>query len=381
MKRTAFIFFLCLLCSPVMYGQKTDAAREKLEKEIRILDAQLKNTEKKSSNALSSLNLTRKKVANRKDLVAKSDREVRVLEDKVYAKQRQINVLQSRLDTLSLYYRHLVKNAYKNRDARVWYMYILSGENIGQGFRRYAYLKNLSTQMNAQALKIQQTRSELEKEKETLISLKKEASRLRSARQAELDKLKKEEAKSKTLVAQLKKEKSNYTRQIAAKRKQMEALRRQVDGIISNSTGKKSRPIDQKLSSQFEKNKGKLPWPVEGVIVESFGQHYHPVYKNVKLPFNNGIGIATSERAVVKAVFDGEVRQVIVMPGYNKCILVQHGSYFSFYCKLSSVSVKAGDKVRTGQQLGRVDTISDETQLHFQVWKGRSPQDPAQWLY
>ena len=68
------------------------------------------------------------------------------------------------------------------------------------------------------------------------------------------------------------------------------------------------------------------------------------------------------------------------MPGYNKCILVQHGNYFSFYCKMGDVSVKKGDKVKTGQSLGTVDTIGDETQLHFQIWSGKNPQNPETWL-
>ena len=82
----------------------------------------------------------------------------------------------------------------------------------------------------------------------------------------------------------------------------------------------------------------------------------------------------------MKAVFDGEVRQIVVMPGYNKCVLVQHGNYFTFYCKLKYCSVKAGDKVKTGQKIGSVDTIAGQTELHFQVWKEQTPQNPEQWL-
>ncbi|MBR0290949.1 MAG: M23 family metallopeptidase, partial [Bacteroidales bacterium] len=54
--------------------------------------------------------------------------------------------------------------------------------------------------------------------------------------------------------------------------------------------------------------------------------------------------------------------------------------YFTFYCKMGSVAVKAGYKVKTGQVLGHVATIADETQLHFQLWKGREPQNPEKWL-
>ena len=98
------------------------------------------------------------------------------------------------------------------------------------------------------------------------------------------------------------------------------------------------------------------------------------------MPANNGVNIGLSADAEVKAVFDGEVKRVIVMPGYGRCVLVQHGGYFTFYCKLGHVDVKSGDKVTTGQVLGRVDTIDGQTELHFEVWKEKTPENPETWL-
>ena len=59
---------------------------------------------------------------------------------------------------------------------------------------------------------------------------------------------------------------------------------------------------------------------------------------------------------------------------------LQHGEFFTFYCKLGSVSVKAGQKISTGQTIGKVETINGETVLHFQLWEDRTPQDPELWL-
>ena len=136
----------------------------------------------------------------------------------------------------------------------------------------------------------------------------------------------------------------------------------------------------EKLDTEFAKNKGKLPWPADGPVVDKFGEKYHPVYKSVKLPSNNGVDIALAHGTKVCAVFDGVVRQIVVMPGYNKCVLVQHGSHFTFYCKMGKVSVKAGDKVSMGESLGTVDTINGQTLLHFQVWQNNKPQNPEYWL-
>ena len=181
----------------------------------------------------------------------------------------------------------------------------------------------------------------------------------------------------------LNREKKRYQKELASKKKQVEALDREIARLVKEAMGNSKSgktEIDQALAAKFSKNKGRLPWPADGPVVEPFGERYHPVYKNIKLPKNNGISIALKSGTAVKCVFDGVVKQVLVMPGFNQCVLVQHGNYFTFHCKLRNVSVKSGQKVKTGQQLGIVDTINKDTQLHFQVWKDSSPQNPESWL-
>ena len=374
--------------------RRQESRKAQLEKEIAAINRQLKDNARSSSRALTDLSLVRRKIAARQELIAESDREIRTLDDSMRVKQREIDRLQARHDTLSLYYNRLVRGAYKNRDSRLWYMYILSSENIGQAVRRFGYLKGLSRSMSEQGKRIQETAAELELEKERLEGLRDAARELRSQRQADVDALRTEEGESASLVSRLEKDRRKYQDELRKKNREVEALNREIAEIIRKATAKPksggkstakggkttSTAIDETLSKNFAANKGRLPWPVEGSVIESYGQHYHPVYKNVKLPFNNGVTLAVSRGAQARAVFDGTVSQVVVIPGYNQCVLVQHGAYFTFYCKLKSVTVKAGEKVKTGQVLGTVDTISGEDQFHFQLWKERTPQNPENWL-
>ena len=401
MRRFAGIFISIILAflagTMTAYSQDTKAQeskRARLQKEIAILDGQIKAITTKSANALNKLTLIRKKVDARKELVAESDRDIAGLNSAISAKEKDIKVMQAKLDTLSDYYERLVRSAYKNRNSKVWYMYILASDNVGQAFRRYGYLRDLSKQMNIQAEKIIATKDTLEKERSALAQLKKDAEALRSERLADMGKLQAEQNDSQKLVNQLKKDKKKYQQDLSKKQKEVEALNREIQRIINQALNEKSgskgsgktttkepaKPIDYTLAKKFESNKGKLPWPAEGAVVEHYGQRYDPVYPNLKLPFNNGISIAMGQGSSIKAVFDGEVKQIVVMPGYNKCVLVQHGNYFSFYCKMGNVTVKKGDKVSTGQSIGTVDTIGGETQLHFQIWSGKTPQNPETWL-
>lgn len=396
----SLLLLLLPLAVPAQNTRKQESRKAVLQREIEQINRQLKENAKNSSRALSSLQLVRQKISRRKELIAESEREIKTYDDSIQVYQAEINRQQARLDTLSRYYSRLVRSAYKNRDNRLWYMYILASQNLGQGFRRFSYLRGLSREMSRQATEVRELSAALSQKRDTLAGMKKEAETLRLSRVKDMQTLQVEEGESEQLVNRLGKDRKKYQQELERKNREIDALNREIAEIIRKATagtgGKKSggkttskgkttgkatsTEVDTKLSGQFAANKGRLPWPVAGTVVESFGQHYHPVFKNVKLPFNNGVTVATPAGAPVKAVFDGVVTQIVVMPGYNQCVLVRHGEYFTFYCKLRGVTVKAGDKVKTGDVLGTVDSIGGEDQMHFQLWSGRQPQNPENWL-
>ena len=394
-----YVLLLLLLCFVLPASAQDTSAqksrRDRLEHEISIIDGQLRDNATRNSNALNTLALVQQKIELRRGLIREGEEEIARLDGEIRRKQMRIDSLQVRLDTMTFYYNKLVKGAYKNRDARVWYMYILASENLAQGLRRYSFLKNLSKEMNSQGVKIKEAKAVLEGEREQLAGLRSEAAALQKERLAEMERLRREESTAQQTIQVLKKEKSRYQSQLNSKRREVEALNKEIARIIAEAmkpaattkknsrttaSARKAEPIDYTLGKEFSSNKGKLPWPAEGPVVEKFGAQYHPVYTQLKLPDNEGISIALSNGTQVKAVFDGVVKSVIVQPGYNKCVLVQHGDYFTFDCKLGTVSVKAGDKVSTGQVLGAVEPIGGSTQLHFQLWSSKGPQNPVPWL-
>ena len=398
MKRLGTIVAILLLVALPLAGQNSAKQKKQLEalrSEIAELDRQIKAGDSKSADALARLELTRKKVETGKELVAQAGKELDSLELALESKQREIELASGQLDTTMQLYGQLVRKAYLSRDTKLWFVYIFTGEGLGQTLRRAAYMKSISGSLRSQAKSIKDKKASLEQQKAALDSLKTGYQILLAQREADLEALKADEKSEKGIVDALKKDQAAYKKKLAKKQKEADALNKKIQELVaaeakaaaqrkkSESKKGKSSPkakADVKLSADFAGNKGKLPWPVSGTVVGRYGQHYHPVYKNVALPFNNGVNIATAAGAEVKAVFEGEVRQVVVMPGYNQCILVQHGEYYTFYCKLKDVTVKAGDKVKTGTLLGHVDTISGETQLHFQVWKGTDSMDPEKWL-
>jgi len=370
----------------------------KLEKDIELLNGKLRDNSRSSQQALSSLTLVRSKISSREELIAECDRTIGVLNDSIRVTQREMDRLQARYDTLSLYYNRLVRNAYKNRDSRLWYMYVLSSGSMGQALRRFGYLRRFASQMSDQARRIQETEAELEVERERLTSLKADADELRSKTVQERAKLQDEEAEAARMVNQLKKDRSKFQQQLQEKNRQKQALSKKIAEIIraeqeaarkasggkkssgsSSSSKTTSTEVDTKLSNEFAANKGKLPWPVEGVIVDRFGTHRHPVYENVEIQ-NDGVTLTVKRGAQAKAVFNGTVTRIFVLPGYNQCVLVSHGNYYTMYTMLKTVSVKLNQKISTGDVIGTVDTIGGEDQFHFELWNGLNPQNPESWL-
>ena len=383
---------------------------KQIEADISYLDNQILATQKKKKNTLDELVLIQRKVANRKKLLAELDAQIKGQTREIAQIQKNISALGKRLDTLEHYYRNMVYNAYKHRDTRLWFMYILASENFDQGYRRWSYLKNYSKTINSQAEKIRELKEERSAELEKLEKVKADNILRQKARKKEYDKFAAEEKQQRAFAKSLDKKQSQYRSQLAKKRQEASRLAKEVERMIAAEIKRQqelarmaqkreqnsNQPQQQKdigrvefeeyasntkLSGSFSLNKGKLPFPVaQGVVVEQFGIHPHPTLKNVKLPFNNGINISTKPGSGVKAVFDGVVKQVIAIPGYNQCVLVQHGQYFTFYCKLAKVTVKVGDKVSTGETLGNLESGGSTATLHFELWNGTTKQNPELWL-
>lgn len=384
MRKYLLILMLATLVPLSLRAQGNTSAMEarkaQLEREIAELNRQISGLAGKKESAMSELELTRSKISARKELITETENIIRALDDSVKVRELEAERLARRRDTLSMHYSRLVRSAYVNRDSRVWYMYILSSENLGQAMRRYAYLRGFARNLNAQASKIAEVTASLEEEMLRIRELRADAEAQRSALMEGYAALKVEEAQSQRLLNSIERDRAKWERSIREKNEQITALNRAIAEEIRRASSAGSRTVDTALSADFASNKGRLPWPARGAVVEPFGQNPHPVYQNVVMPFNNGITMAVPEGTAVKAVFSGVVTRVAVIPGFNQCVLIQHGNYFTLYSKLKSVNVSKGDHVETGQTVGIVETVGGESRLHFELWEGRSPQNPAQWL-
>lgn len=383
----SLIFTIISLPTSAQSISEQTKKREAIEREIALLDKQLTTTKAQQKTSTKELSLIQQKITNRRKLLSQIESDISYIESQSKQKEKEIKQLNLELEKLKERYSHLVYSSYKNRDKTVWVLYILASKNIEQGYRRWSYLRNYSGLLKASAISIKEKNARLQKEIAKLTKMKENSLNMKKQREQEYRSLALEEKKAKQIITQLSRKEREFRQQITNKRREVERLNREIERILAAATKEKSNAgakeiaASRLLSNKFENNKGNLPWPVkEGVIIEAFGQHNHPVFKHLKLPFNNGVNISTSLNAQVLAVFDGIVKQILVMPGYNQCVLIQHGNYYTFYTKIEKVRVSTGDKVTTGEVIGILAENEGNSVLHFQLWHGTTKQNPEHWI-
>ena len=125
---------------------------------------------------------------------------------------------------------------------------------------------------------------------------------------------------------------------------------------------------------------GSLPgfrWPVRGRVIAAFGPKPNGAQ-------NDGINLAVPEGTPIKAAEDGVVAYAgSELKGYGNLVLVRHSNGFvTAYAHASDVLVKRGETVKRGQVIAHAGQTGNVTspQLHFEIRKGATPVDPAQYL-
>lgn len=440
MRPLYLLFLCCVLLLESGYAQKSSAVR-KLEQQrkealadIEQTNQLLQETSKSAKSSLNRLNLIAKQILSRKKVISLLNQELDEIEKELMAIQGEIRRLKSQLGEKQTNYGKSMRGLYKRHSVQDKLLFVLSAENFSQSLRRIRYLREYADWQKRQANEIVAKQKEIDLKRQEMEKTRAEKRTLLGTRQEESKKLQSEEAAQKEEVQQLNKKQKDLKAALRKKQKQAEALNRQIEKQIAeeiaraeaearaarekaerearaqavknkakelSNAAKSNEPIreervaatkggyamtkaERQLSDNFGNNRGKLPYPVTGryTVVATFGEQQHSELKYVRTS-NSGIDIQTTPGADARAVFNGVVTRVFVVPGYNNSVIVRHGNYLTVYSNLSQVYVKAGDAVSTRQALGKIYADPEEGQatiLHFQLWKEKTKLNPLPWL-
>ena len=117
-------------------------------------------------------------------------------------------------------------------------------------------------------------------------------------------------------------------------------------------------------------------WPVNGTVIAGFG-----ATRNGER--NDGINIAASRNAPIRAAASGTINYADSLNGYGNLVLIKHSNgYVTAYAHADRLLVARGDFVVKGQVIGYAGQTGDVSspQVHFEIRNGTTPVNPERYL-
>lgn len=424
-KKYIIILILSMIAFPFnLYSQdrnKLEKEKIKLEKEIASMNKILNETKKTKKMSTSELRVLEKKIAQRKKLIKNINSQMGMLNNEIKSTQQSIGELCKEITILRESYAQMLRYAQKNKTNTDKLLFIFSSKDYKEAYQRYIFFRQFGDLQKEKLAQIQSKTNELSKRTNELELKRTNQEKLLQQELKNSKELNKEKSEKQKTVNQLQKKEKQIAKNLKDKQKQVKKLQQQIDNAIAaevkkqkelaakkkkqmatnTTTNKKeaeankaaietakkknytiaTTPEEVALSSSFEANKGKLPWPTsQGVIVSQYGVHKHPEVKGAVIE-NKGIDIRTTKGSTVRSIFKGEVSRIAKGPTGLLVVIIRHGEYMSVYANLKSVSVKNGQKVDTKQTIGTVSTNEDGvSEYKFQIFKGTHHLNPSIWL-
>lgn len=384
--------------------QKLRDRREALLREIRQTGQALEEKRTHERQALESLLLLERQLALRQEAVRQIRRDRDALVHIIQQLEKEATVAGEGRDKALQAYRRLARyRLYHRLSSKETLLYFLAAPQLGIGMQRALVYDRIAMRRREAARRYRDEQDRLLRIKEEKVTAREEQDRLLSEEKHQESRISLERTERSNLIRSLQKQmrtlEADLSRQEKERARLEDAIASAVRKEIEAEEARKKKPATtpkakpgkadpattpagEAIAGDFRRNKGKLPWPVEkALLVRPFGEQRHPDLPQVRIN-NTGIDLRTTADAPVKAVFEGTVSGVQYVPGFAYTVILRHGSYYTVYSNMESVTVKKGDTVKAGSQVGKAARSGQATysDVHFEVWNGKNRQDPAHWL-
>ncbi len=399
---TLLLFCLLSWVFSAAYAQKTknQLQKEKQQNLLKILETEkiISETAQQKNNSLGELTALNQRIRQQENLIQSVKNEISFLDIDIDENNQIIEALQEDVDKLKEEYASMLFSAQKASGKADKLMFLFSSKNFDQLLMRLKYMEQYSNARKEQAEAITKVQLVLGEQVRQTEIIKGNKNKLLNEGIRESNNLTGLKQKKKEIVKSLEKEEKRLKRDLEETRKAVAVLDKLINDIIREEIERAAREAREReakakankkvvevapsvlLSSSFEENRSKFPWPVSGFVSQKFGRQEHPVLKGIVLQ-NDGINIQTKQEEKVKCIFEGEVRAVAFIPSIGTSVIISHGEYFTVYSGLKDVLVKKGQKVSLNQEIGQVHINSDGvSELRFQIRKNTVALDPQTWL-
>ena len=358
----------------------------KIRNEISQFENKIKKTSNLEKNEIERLNDIDEEISLVRNLIFRLRKEEKNHRTNISSTDNDLKILENNQQMLfERYSKRIVKTYKKGRLTNI--EKIIDSNSWRQAIYRSKYIKiisehdkNLQQNIYFNIKEIVSKRKSIENKLEDLNLIDKEKTlrkkwleQRRKVRNSKLENLKKDRQQMSIALSEKKRAAMEMQQLIDTLEKEkslrlvdLEKLRQEKD-LISET--------------EIIEMKGKLPWPIDGVVISKFGTFQNPNLKT--LTENTGIDIKANDGTEVRSIFDGIVTTITYIRGYGNTIILDHGSnFYSVYTHVSGVEVEENNYVEARQVIAYVgDSGSLEgSKLHFEIWGNREKINPELWL-
>jgi septal ring factor EnvC (AmiA/AmiB activator) len=403
----SFLVVFLTVCNFSFAQQKTQQQRnlekrkEEIATEIAQMERLLQQQVRLKGSAIDQIQLLDNKRYALESLIELTANEVQLLQRQIVESNSRIEDLKGQIEVIKQDYQKVIVNSYKRKVEKNKWLFLLAADSFKDARRRWNYLLQYASYRTTQAERLVRKQEELQQISATLEDQLKQKEEKVEENRRQQTVLIADREKQELLIANARKQERAYRRELADRDKERKRIDSEIDRLIREAIEKANRerlakakkanrkdgfvltPEAEALAKSFEGNKGRHIWPVEkGIKSIGYGTYADKLYPALK-HFNNGVTIATESGSKARAIYDGEVMNVMISRQGIKGVYVRHGDYITMYYNLQDVSVKEGDKVVAKQSLGTLhtDKVSGQTLLKFYLYKNTTRLNPEKWVY
>ena len=403
----SFLVVFLTVCNFSFAQKKTQQQRnlekrkEEIATEIAQMERLLQQQVRLKGSAIDQIQLLDNKRYALESLIELTANEVQLLQRQIVESNSRIEDLKEQIEVIKQDYQKVIVNSYKRKVEKNKWLFLLAADSFKDARRRWNYLLQYASYRTTQAERLVRKQEELQQISATLEDQLKQKEEKVEENRRQQTVLIADREKQELLIANARKQESAYRRELADRDKERKRIDSEIDRLIREAIEKANRerlakakkanrkdgfvltPEAEALAKSFEGNKGRHIWPVEkGIKSIGYGTYADKLYPALK-HFNNGVTIATESGSKARAIYDGEVMNVMISRQGIKGVYVRHGDYITMYYNLQDVSVKEGDKVVAKQSLGTLhtDKVSGQTLLKFYLYKNTTRLNPEKWVY
>jgi septal ring factor EnvC (AmiA/AmiB activator) len=411
---------LLLLCAGTTHAQPN---KTQFEKERQVLLQRIQNIQRvltqtlhKKKDSTGRLEALNRQIESDAMLIQTISQEMLILNQEIQKKQQDIATLEQELAQLKKEYAAMVYVGAKAMHDIHTLMFIFAAPSFQKLVQRLRYVRQYTRIRQTHFNEIGKVVALLQTQKAAAEQRQQAQSTLLQTKQQEKARLASLRQQQAQMVSTLEQQRTQLEKELQQRNKAVQRLDKLIQDIVAQDMAQqesaaqqeastpeptlptvppkqgptpspkpRSKPMPpakaRKLTAQFRKSRGKLPWPVkDGFISGKFGICPHPVLRDVQVE-NLGIDLQTQAGTQAQAIFEGLVKTIAFVPGMHRVVIIQHGDFHSVYARLKDTTVSVGQYVKAGESLGTIYTDKNGiTELQLQLWQHTQKLNPALWL-